>query len=271
LFRTDIMPIVASCSLYVPKSFNVTDAFNCCKQTLEGHSVERIYLRQRSSDGSVNKTILKPRLALAARYVGFSRGVKFRVERLSKAAKFRSLYDIGESNPVPASGLWSGSDSKVNQFVHVPTSVDTQHFKSISNSTFQHFKSKSMHAFLNNLANRQTDKQTRAKTFTSSFVGGKWKVAHPVCSGRMLEGLGLGYSLQGWGLSLKILALTTSLFILFWANKSSSRITGGVFTTGRKHKRDTVSFVRLLHCVVAVATDERTNKWTDRHMDSSIA
>jgi len=34
------------------------------KIKLEGHSVERIY-RQRSSDGSVNKTILKPRLALA--------------------------------------------------------------------------------------------------------------------------------------------------------------------------------------------------------------
>jgi len=34
---------------------------------LEGHSLKRIYLRQRSSDGSVNKTILKPRLALAAR------------------------------------------------------------------------------------------------------------------------------------------------------------------------------------------------------------
>jgi len=29
-----------------------------------------------------------------------------------------------------------------------------------------------MHAFLSNLANRQTDKRTRAKTFTSSFVGG---------------------------------------------------------------------------------------------------
>ena len=44
---------------------------------LEGHSVEGIYLRQRSSDGSVNKTILKPRLVLAARrqyvYVGFFR------------------------------------------------------------------------------------------------------------------------------------------------------------------------------------------------------
>jgi len=34
---------------------------------LERHSVERIYLAQRSCDGSVNKTILKPRLAVAAR------------------------------------------------------------------------------------------------------------------------------------------------------------------------------------------------------------
>jgi len=31
---------------------------------------------------------------------------------------------------------------------------------------------KSIHAFLSNLANRETDKQTRTKTCTSSFVGG---------------------------------------------------------------------------------------------------
>jgi len=41
--------------------------------------------------------------------MGFS-DVKFRVAQqlagsLGKAAKLRSLYDIGESNPVPASGL----------------------------------------------------------------------------------------------------------------------------------------------------------------------
>jgi len=81
---------------------------------LEGHSVERIYLRQRSSDGSVNKTILKSRLALAARrqyvYVGFSRrkisrSSAARWQPIGKAVKFRSLYDIGESIPVPASGL----------------------------------------------------------------------------------------------------------------------------------------------------------------------
>ena len=43
---------------------------------LEGHSVERIYLRQRSSDGSVNKTIFKKRLTVAVSrqyvYMGFS-------------------------------------------------------------------------------------------------------------------------------------------------------------------------------------------------------
>jgi len=47
------------------------------------------------------------------------------VGSLGKAAKFTNLYDIGESNPVLASGLWSRSGSKFNQFVHVPTSVDT--------------------------------------------------------------------------------------------------------------------------------------------------
>ena len=33
-----------------------------------------------------------------------------------------------------------------------------------------------MHTFLNNLANRQTDRQTRTKAFTSSFVGGNNRV-----------------------------------------------------------------------------------------------
>ena len=55
---------------------------------------------------AVNKTILKPRLALAWVFPD----VKFRIEAqlagsLGKATKFRSLSDIGESNPVQASGL----------------------------------------------------------------------------------------------------------------------------------------------------------------------
>jgi len=37
---------------------------------LEGHSVERMYRRQRSSDASVNKTILQARLAVAVRIRG---------------------------------------------------------------------------------------------------------------------------------------------------------------------------------------------------------
>jgi len=46
----------------------------------------------------------------------------------------------------------------------------------ISSSMSQHLStrnisSKSMHAFLSNLANRQTDRETRANAFTSSFQG----------------------------------------------------------------------------------------------------
>jgi len=87
--------------------------------------------------------------------------------KLGKAAKFHSLYDIGGRNLLPASGLWSGSGSKVNQFVHVPTSVGMQHFIQI------------LAQFLSNLAHKQTDKRTQAcgqkHYYTSSevFVGGK--------------------------------------------------------------------------------------------------
>ena len=39
----------------------------------------------------------------------------------------------------------------------------------------RNISSKSMHTFLSNLAHRQTDRQRRAKTFTSYFVGGNSK------------------------------------------------------------------------------------------------
>jgi len=79
---------------------------------------------------------------------------------LGKAAKFRRLYDIGESNPVPASRLKYGWAQKL-----------------ISSSMSRHLStckisSTSMHAFSSNLAYRQTDKQTWAKTYTSSLVEG---------------------------------------------------------------------------------------------------
>jgi len=57
--------------------------------------------------------------------------------------------------------------------------------KLISSSMFRHLStrkmsSKSMHAFLSNLANRQTDRQTsRAIALTSSVVGGKQEVWPP--------------------------------------------------------------------------------------------
>ena len=61
--------------------------------------------------GSVNKTIVKPCVAAVANtYTSNFSDVKFRVAAqlvgsVGKAAKFRSVYDIGESNLVPASGL----------------------------------------------------------------------------------------------------------------------------------------------------------------------
>jgi len=140
-----------------------------------------MYLRQRCSDGSLNKTILKPHLAAATGrqhvYVEFSRRNK--ILRSSaytiseKAVRFRHP----DYNPDRAQKLISSSMSR-----HLST---------------RNISSKSVHAFLSNLANRQTDrqtdrqqqyltrhrptdKQTRAKTFTSSFVGGKTLITNYV-------------------------------------------------------------------------------------------
>jgi len=107
---------------------------------LEGHFVERMYLRQKCFAGSVNKTILKPRLTVAAGhqyvYVGFSRHKipRSRTYTISeKAIRFRHP----DYNPDPAQKLISSSMSR-----HLSTRNDS---------------SKSMHMFLSNLANRQTD------------------------------------------------------------------------------------------------------------------
>jgi len=81
------------------------------KAKLEGHSVERMYLRQRCFDGSVKKTIVKPRVATAA----------------------------GRKNILKP---------------RLVTSSMSRHLST------RNISSKSVHAFLSNLANRQTDKQT---------------------------------------------------------------------------------------------------------------
>jgi len=100
-----------------------------------------MYLPQRCFDSSVNKTILKPHLAAAADrqyvYAGFSRR---KIPRSSaytiseKAIRFRHM----DYNPDLAKKLISSSMSR-----HLSTC---------------NISSKSMHAFLSNLANRQTDK-----------------------------------------------------------------------------------------------------------------
>ena len=125
---------------------------------IERHSVDRIYLRQSCSHGS---RWIKPfkttrrcsdLYVYQYLYVGLSWRNIFRVAAHTmseKAIRFRHP----DYNPHRAQKLISSSMSR--------------HLSTRNNS------SKSMHAFLCNLAHRQTDKRTRAKTYTSSFVRGK--------------------------------------------------------------------------------------------------
>ena len=107
----------------------------------------------RRLSGSVNKAIVKLRVAAAANTYT-SDFPRHKIPRSSaytiakKAIRFRQP----DYNPDRAQKLISSSMSR-----YLST---------------RNISSKFMHAFLSNLANRQTDKQTRAKTFTSSFVGG---------------------------------------------------------------------------------------------------
>jgi len=132
----------------------------CTKQMekLEVHSVERMNLQQRLSDGSLNKTILKPRLATKTMPPIRVRGISPPRHKIP-----RCNYMISE---------------KAIQFWHLDYNPDLAQ-KLISSSMSRHLStrnisSKSMHTFLSNLANRQTDRQMNsAETFTSSFVGGE--------------------------------------------------------------------------------------------------
>ena len=77
---------------------------------------------------------------------------------------------------IPRSSAYTISEKAI-RFRHPDYDPDRAQ-KLISSSMSWHLStrnisSKSMHAFLSNLANRQTDRQTRVKTCTSSFVGGK--------------------------------------------------------------------------------------------------
>ena len=111
---------------------------------LEVHSVERIYLRQRCFDAS------KPRVAAStgpntSTYMGFSRRNKIPRCRVAvhtlweKGIRFRHP----DYDPDRAQKLISSSMSR--------------------RLSTRNISSKSMHAFLSNLAHRQTDKQTNER------------------------------------------------------------------------------------------------------------
>jgi len=112
---------------------------------LEGHSIEcMLPLTKVFRWLAVNKTILKPHLAAATGaqyvYIGFSR-----------------------RNKIPHCSAYMISEKAI-RLRHPDYNPDRAQ-KLISSSMSRHeltrnIASKSMHAFLNNLANRQTDRQT---------------------------------------------------------------------------------------------------------------
>jgi len=85
------------------------------------------------------------------------------------------MWDVPR-HKIPRTTAYTISDIAI-RFRHPDYNPDGAQ-KLISSSMSRHLStcnipSKSMHAFLSNLAHRQTDRQTRAKTCTSSFVRGK--------------------------------------------------------------------------------------------------
>ena len=107
---------------------------------LEGHSVERMYLRQSCFDGWLNKTILKTRLAAASSrastYTWNFSDLKFRVSLAYTIAEKTVWFRHLDYNPDRAQKL----------------SVDTQHFIQIQARVF----------WVILLTDRQTDRQTNA-------------------------------------------------------------------------------------------------------------
>jgi len=98
--------------------------------------VVHIYLRQRCSDSSVNRTILKSWLAVAARQdfpnVKFRIAAHIRYRRKQSGSGIRTMMRIRLKKLISSSMSW-----------HLST---------------RNILSKYMHVFLSNLANKQTDK-----------------------------------------------------------------------------------------------------------------
>jgi len=120
--------------------------------------------------GSVNKTIVKPRVAAAV-----DRKTIFKT---TPRCSDQYVY-VGFSQSKILHSMAITIAEKAIQFRHPDYNPDRDQ-KLISSSTSRHLStrnisSKSMHAFLSNLVNGQTDRQTDRQTnaFTSSFVRGK--------------------------------------------------------------------------------------------------
>ena len=140
---------------YLTHNNIITAITNLTRRALGGAHVPPTKLFPRLA---VNKTILKPRVTAATAAnsytLDFPDVIKFRVAAHTiseKAIRFRHP----DYNPDQAQKLISSSMSR-----HLST---------------RNISSKSMHAFLRNLANRQTDKRTQANAFTTSFVRGNYK------------------------------------------------------------------------------------------------
>jgi len=121
-----------------------------------------MYLRQRCFDSWVSNTILKLRVAAASGHANM-----YTLDFRRRKIPCSSAYTIAE---------------KAIQFRHLDYNPDRAQ-KLISACMSRHLStrnisSKSMHAFLSNLANRQIDRQTVRQTNTgkniSSFVGGNY-------------------------------------------------------------------------------------------------
>jgi len=116
---------------------------------------------------SANETVVKPRVAAA---VGRKTMLK---PRLAAATNTYALCIGYSRRKIPCSMAYTIAEKAI-WFRH-PGDNPYRTQKLISSSMSRHLStrnilSKSMHAFLSNLAHRETNKRMWAKTYTSSFV-----------------------------------------------------------------------------------------------------
>jgi len=143
----------------VPKCNGQTDGRTDKQTDRFAISISRVSMLTRD-----NKTILKPRLALPAWRLVTTRSTGVTARSTGVTARSIGVLPIGFSgHKIPHSSAYTISEKAI-RFWHLDYDPD-QANKLISSSMSRHLStsnisSKSMHAFLSNLANRQTDRQT---------------------------------------------------------------------------------------------------------------